>query len=184
MKFEYYYYENFFNLQEKKDLLKYCQENQSDFFQDVPGYEKNCRSKLIDTKQTIQKLPFFEKFFDVVKMTNNRYFGFELFKENPLSFNLNTYEENTNEYKLHRDASELGSSCDIKLTAVLNLSEKEYSGGQFVMVFDGEKPTKIEVLNKSGSLLIFPSFYYHGVEPVISGQRISLSCWFEGPNWK
>ena len=184
MKYVYYHYENFFNFDEAEALRNYCLNNPSNFFYDIPGHEKNCKTSVIETKPSIKNLPFFEKYFDVVRMTNDKHFGFKLFDTNPLGFNYNIYEKENNEYSLHRDTNELGSSSDIKLTAILNLSNKEYTGGQFVMRFDGDELHEIVELNKPLSLIVFPSFYYHGVNPVTSGQRISLSCWFEGPNWK
>ena len=31
-----------------------------------------------------------------------------------------------------------------------------------------------------GSVVVFPSFLYHQVTPVLRGQRKSLVCWFTG----
>lgn len=65
-----------------------------------------------------------------------------------------------------------------KLTAVMFLSDpNEYEGGEFEfkhLKFEQPKFPK-------GSIIVFPSFLEHKVNPVLSGERITAVCWAHGP---
>jgi len=71
-----------------------------------------------------------------------------------------------------------------KLSVTVTLSDpKEYKGGELEFDFrnlDPDKPRKPvkckEILSK-GSLVVFPSFVWHRVCPVKSGERKSLVIW-------
>ena len=77
-----------------------------------------------------------------------------------------------------------------KLSLVINLSdENSYEGGDFVFDFrdnnDGSANTlKLENFKKKGSVLVFPSFFYHTVQPVTKGVRYSVVNWSRGWPWK
>ena len=74
-----------------------------------------------------------------------------------------------------------------KLSASLFLSEKEnYTGGDFEFKIQNpengdSKITRIDQGLSKGSLLVFPSHYYHRVTPVLTGKRYSLVMWTVGP---
>jgi PKHD-type hydroxylase len=72
--------------------------------------------------------------------------------------------------------------ADIKFTSILNLSTKPYTGGELTLFLGNE--VLVDMLNTPGSLIVFPSFYYHKVSKVTSGERCTLSSWWYGPNWK
>ena len=82
-----------------------------------------------------------EKIFPFVEFcltANNNFFGFDL---HPLTtmkkLNYNTYEEGS-EYTWHIDAVPRDPVRDIKLTALLNLSEEYYEGGDLVLFRSNE----------------------------------------------
>ena len=50
------------------------------------------------------------------------------------------------------------------------------------MQYDGVEKTYIDL--KKESVIIFPPYLLHGVEPVTSGERIAISGWLTGPNFK
>lgn len=110
-------------------------------------------------------------------------FGFHLFETHNLEMiNYNVYDSATQgQYDWHTDAAK-GEINDIKLTAILNLSEEEYEGGHFELFTNG--PVRITEIDTPGNVLIFPSFIPHRVTPVTKGKRITLSRWIVGPNWK
>jgi PKHD-type hydroxylase len=71
---------------------------------------------------------------------------------------------------------------DLKYTVLLNVSEKKYTGGEFnIMLGD---IFKFDTLNNPGSLIIFPSFLLHKVNPVTSGERKTLVVWKKGKLWQ
>ena len=71
-----------------------------------------------------------------------------------------------------------------KLSCTLQLSnEFEYSGGE--LEFSDGNPKKQETIIakealKKGTLIVFPSYVYHRVKPVIKGTRKSLVLWSVG----
>ena len=123
-------------------------------------------------------------FFEAVYLANEELFGFDLYDRWPNTVNINQYNSEHPEYPWHKDSMPLGLRSDIKLTAILNISDpdKSYTGGEFDL-FTGEE-TRVVDLAVPGSLLIFPSFWYHRVLPVIEGERATLSAWFKGASWR
>jgi len=71
-----------------------------------------------------------------------------------------------------------------KLSVTLTLSDpKEYKGGELEFDFRNldpdkpRKPVKCKEILPKGSLVVFPSFVWHRVCPVKSGERKSLVIW-------
>ena len=109
-----------------------------------------------------------EKIFPFVEFcltANNNFFGFDL---HPLTtmkkLNYNTYEEGS-EYTWHIDAVPRDPVRDIKLTALLNLSEEYYEGGDLVLFRSNE--IICNEFSKPGSAIIFPAFTNHKVSKII-----------------
>ena len=120
-------------------------------------------------------------FLDFIITSNTYHYGFDLFQlSGSKKLNYNTYEVNE-EYTWHIDASLKSPVKDIKLTCLLNCSEKEYEGGDLCLFRDGE--IKIKEF-KPGTAIIFPSFISHKVEKVISGYRATLAIWMNGPKFR
>ena len=79
----------------------------------------------------IQK--FILPFIDFCLTANNNFFGFDLHPLTSLKkLNYNSYDVGT-EYSWHMDAVPTDPVRDIKLTALLNLSEESYEGGELVL---------------------------------------------------
>ena len=103
-------------------------------------------------------------------------------------------------YTWHTDSGPIpyGNGMHRKLSMTIQLSDQDdYEGGHFQWLephkqFDkmtGTNPQvnmqdAITTLSHSaktiGSVVIFPSFLYHQVTPILSGTRKSLVCWFTG----
>jgi PKHD-type hydroxylase len=178
MLYKWYHYQNLYSAEECKRLLELSQQLNSNQHKDIPGSGKNVDVSVVPLEPLRVDL---SKMLNFVTQVNEEFFGFDLFPS-PKSVNINRYNEAYKEYPWHADNSVLGSTADTKLTAVLNISNQEYVGGAFEM-FVGET-VEMKELSTVGSLLIFPSYMYHRVTPVTSGERLTLSCWFKGPNWK
>ena len=74
---------------------------------------------------------------------------------------------------------------DRKLSVVLQLSSQDkYTGGNFEFNAPEINPLEIEPFRQQGSILIFPSFLFHRVTPILSGTRYSLVSWIEGPKFR
>jgi len=58
----------------------------------------------------------------------------------------------------------------------------DYKGGGFY--FQTDQGTKHTVEVSKGTVLVFPPFIMHGVEPVEEGARQSVVGWVTGPTFK
>ena len=125
---------------------------------------------------------YINPFIDFCLTANNNFFGFDLHPLTSLKkLNYNSYEEGT-EYSWHIDAVPRDTVRDIKLTALLNLSEESYEGGELVL-FRGNEIICNE-FNRPGSAIIFPAFTNHKVNKIISGKRHTLAIWMSGPKFR
>jgi hypothetical protein len=67
-----------------------------------------------------------------------------------------------------------------KLTTLLFLND-DFEGGQLFLQVSAKKHYPFQ---KTGTVLVFPSFLLHGVEPVTNGTRYSIVNWLVGPWFK
>jgi PKHD-type hydroxylase len=81
-----------------------------------------------------------------------------------------------------------GKIRKLSMTILLN-DAKEFKGGDFL--FDLTTPKdkkkniiKVKELTTKGSVIVFPSFLWHKVEPVTKGTRYSLVVWNCGNPWQ
>lgn len=88
-------------------------------------------------------------------------------------------------YNWHIDTFFVNNSraFDRKISVIIQLSDSdEYEGGDFKFEDTISPPDPIE-LRKKGTVLVFPSYLLHMVEPVTSGERKSIVSWIEGPRF-
>jgi hypothetical protein len=180
MKYTWYSQPNFYEPHEIRDIIATVRNAKTTEWDDIPGDNKNVATEVfINNQQVEEKL---KKLFQHVKTWNRQWFGYELYPDIPPGGNINVYSGKTNSYGYHSDRTDLGMSSDSKLTAILNVSQNKYIGGEFE-IFEGYDH-HIESLDHPGTLIVFPSYWYHRVKPVLSGERTTISFWFLGPNWK
>jgi PKHD-type hydroxylase len=94
-------------------------------------------------------------------------------------------------YDWHVDTDVKKNSMDkirkLSMIVALNSSE-EYEGGDVLIknmnIFSKEDIFKLDILKKTGSVVVFPSFLFHKVMPIVSGVRYSLVNWIRGDNFK
>tara|TARA_R100000900_G_scaffold92355_1_gene71780 strand:+ start:237 stop:773 length:537 start_codon:yes stop_codon:yes gene_type:complete len=178
MKFLYYYINNYLKPNEIKNInLKFNKKAE----------EFNKQALTLKTSKAVQ-MPYEELKKiknvnqDILKI-NREVFGFDLYENTTDWVVQNTYKStNQGEYKWHTDGEEYDKNFTTKLTTLINLSEKKYSGGNFFLF--NNQSIEIKELNKPGSLVIFPSFIPHKVTPVTRGNRTSLTIFTTGRWWK
>ena len=154
MKTPWHIQQNFFSKKEIKEINKIVNNKSDDSLGDHPADTvKTCDVQIVHAKHL---KPFINKIDDRVNEINTFNFGFVL----------------------HPSVD----SYDLKFTALVNVSEKEYSGGDFYLHL--HQILKFEGFNQPGSLIIFPSFILHKVEPIIKGERKTLVHWRKGPTWQ
>ena len=123
---------------------------------------------------------YLHKFNDFIRLRNERVFGFHLFPENDYDWLfINRYSKGE-QYAWHLDSHTYPPS-DIKITALLNLSESPYEGGELEM--NTGYITKAPEMDKPGNMIIFPSFFLHRVTPVTKGTRTSVAFLLTGCRW-
>ena len=117
--------------------------------------------------------------------SNRMFFGVDLTKIFHIQYT-EYHGDDKSFYHSHMD-SFLGSGevSDRKLSMTIQLSDShEYEGGNFEFRDHISNMPPKEQLRKKGTVLIFPSFLYHSVQPVTKGIRKSLVTWIEGPAWR
>jgi hypothetical protein len=83
-------------------------------------------------------------------------------------------------YEAHTDTEHRHSDTTRKITAIAILND-DFEGGQFFIQVSHEK---IYPIQTKGTVIIFPSYMVHGVEPVTKGIRYTAVTWLVGPYFK
>ena len=85
-------------------------------------------------------------------------------------------------YTWHQDGLD-GDLAVRKLSMVVQLSDPDhYAGGDLeFFAMDGDEPAE---MRSRGTVVVFPSFEFHRVTPVVQGTRRSLVCWVGGPAFR
>lgn len=114
----------------------------------------------------------------LIENVNNQVFGFDL--DGTCEFQISKYSKGQF-YDEHIDLSQTTTMSARKLSISVQLTpENEYEGGDFV--FTANIPN-IDIRER-GSVIVFPSFLSHKVEPVTRGERYSLVGWYNGKLWQ
>jgi len=98
------------------------------------------------------------------------------FHKDGKSDSISVYDQPNNKF-LH------GHVRKLSITVLLN---DNYTGGEFQFAYYKNGNCEITTPNftKTGSIIVFPSFIEHRVQPVTKGVRYSLVAWFVGPPFK
>jgi predicted 2-oxoglutarate/Fe(II)-dependent dioxygenase YbiX len=83
-------------------------------------------------------------------------------------------------YETHTDTFHNRSTEVRKLTVLVFLND-DFEGGKFYLANAHER---FYPEQKKGTVLIFPSFMPHGVEPITKGVRYSIVTWMVGPYFR
>jgi len=121
----------------------------------------------------------FDFLIDKIDRINYWHYGFKL--DGMESLQYTRYPLNGH-YEFHNDIVINKTPHCRKLSIVLSLTgPDDYEGGDFNLMPNGTSPTKLRF--GKGDLIAFPSWVPHKVEPVTSGQRITLVAWACGPKF-
>jgi len=92
------------------------------------------------------------------------------------------HETEKGHYDWHVDVSFTNDvPYDRKISLTVQLSDpSDYEGGDFGI----HNQTLPDWHKEKGTVLVFPSYMLHKVNPVTKGIRRSLVAWFEGPRWR
>lgn len=177
MKNDYCYVKNLYTPDECAEIRKVLESNVFKQAVDYPA-DRSVKTSDVSLIKFGDAKHVLEKFHNYCLNINQKMFGFDLFQLNDLDLmNYNTYKVG-GEYSWHRDG-EKNEPFDLKLTAILDLSPGQYTGGEFSLFLDS--PCVIDQFKGTGSMIIFPSWIVHKVSPVTSGERVSLAHFLSGP---
>lgn len=184
---QYWYWNNVLNLKEIKKINKFIINNYNELEKDklkakyASGSLKKETTTFLITYSKIQK--YIQHLVTKCYRVNRCFFNYDLWdfeKEN--SCNYNIYKsENKSHYDWHIDATP-DPYTDMKLSVIINLSEKEFEGGDFLL--DYGEVINVPELKKIGSMIMFKSFLKHQVTPVTNGERRNLTLFLYGPAFK
>lgn len=119
----------------------------------------------------------------------NRHYRFDLtgFEED-LQFT--SYDRPGSHYTWHQDGLD-GPVAHRKLSVVVQLTDPaEYRGGalEFLEVAEDYDPDRraahVAATSRLGCAVVFPSFEFHRVLPLVAGVRHSLVAWVSGPPFR
>jgi hypothetical protein len=108
---------------------------------------------------------------------NNEYWKYHITHSNQAEFLMYDVK---GKYETHVDTFHAHSNETRKLTVLVFLND-DFEGGKFYIANEGRR---LYPEQKKGTILIFPSFMPHGVEPVTKGVRYSVVTWMVGPYFK
>jgi predicted 2-oxoglutarate/Fe(II)-dependent dioxygenase YbiX len=183
----YWYWNNVLDLKTIKNINKLIISNYDSLEDDVKkakdlnnNIKKNTETYIIAYKKIKLKV---SKLIEEAFRSNNENFGYDLFDMTDNSeCNYNVYKSsNKANYDWHVDVTPAPYS-DIKLTLIINLSEKSFEGGDFYLQSGVEQ--QVKELKEIGSMIMFKSSVRHTVTPVLNGERRNLTIFLDGPNFK
>ena len=122
----------------------------------------------------------------------NKSWGFDITKYEDIQF---TEYQARGHYNWHNDAIKNAGglkNMNRKLSMSVQLSKPEdYEGGDLRFNLRGLDSHSEDTImspppefKQQGSIVVFPSFLWHKVEPITKGTRYSLVMWSLGGNWK
>ena len=113
---------------------------------------------------------------------NQAHYGYDLFDiDDEEELNYNIYKQGE-QYQWHIDADNTKSS-DIKLTALINISDDSFLGGDFYLL-NSNSPLPVPELKNPGAMIIFNSFTLHKINPITKGTRKTITIFMKGPSFK
>ena len=133
-------------------------------------------------KSTIALIPpssavqwIYDRLFAVAAKFNREYWQFNLTGSERMQFGRYGPDQH---YDWHMDLGSRGTFTLRKLSLSLQLSDPaDYQGGDLEINMGSFSKT---APRDKGSVVLFPSYALHRVQPVLGGERRSLVCWFVG----
>jgi hypothetical protein len=108
---------------------------------------------------------------------NHQFWKFDVTHSNQTEFLMYDVK---GKYEAHVDTFHQHGVETRKLTALAILND-DFEGGKFYIMNSHDK---IYPPQDKGSIIVFPSFMVHGVEPVTKGKRFTVVTWLVGPYFK
>ena len=188
MDLNYWYWENqlsqkdivYLNNYINKNYDYYEQKTKGAYIKDRGEFLKNSKVKCITLNKIRDKINHILN--NAINVAQYE-FGYTVFQ--PLDNDIllyNSYSsKNLGKYNYHIDTSN-SDKYDIKLTLLMNISQKPYEGGEF-RYFHYEETTAKQFI-KPGNVILIKSDIHHKVTPVTKGERTTLTHFISGPKFR
>jgi PKHD-type hydroxylase len=197
----YTYWDDAFNPEELDKLVDYCDKFELQKGMTLGNLNKKLENDEIDNREPIpevrrsdikfltpneQNMWIFERINGVIEILNDRFYNMDLYGYDSMQYTEYNSEEKGH-YGFHMDSA-IGSGNAIGDTRKLSLSmflndPDDYKGGKF-QFNEGTEKNAVDVPQKKGRMIVFPSFMIHRVTPVTKGVRKSLVAWVLGPKFR
>jgi PKHD-type hydroxylase len=183
------YVENFLTEEECKEIIK-IGNNKEQKDAVIIGNNKQKVSKVIRKSKVCwlgtQDIPnIYRRLTDSIMHLNDKYFKFNLFGFSE-AMQFTVYDGKGTKYRKHVDRA-YGIKVR-KLSITIELSDpNKRVGGDLKLITSDDNWSKSSVNTlpkKRGTLIAFPSWTLHEVEPIVEGTRYSLVAWITGENFK
>lgn len=191
MRGQWCYWKNYFSAEFCEDVIKKAQETLPVQPATVYGSSKDPilressrRSMVRWINRTPEWSDLYDQITKITKQSNDEWFGLDYTDLKTIQFT--EYDAvYQGEFKLHQDTNWVNiEPIQRKLTFVVQLSDPDaYQGGDLTFQYLSEYPPATEIRSR-GTVIFFPSLFFHQLNPVTSGIRYSLVGWWTGPNWK
>lgn len=142
-----------------------------------PAHRKAVMRKIGLTETSAPLLGFL---VDLARDVNEKAFQFELSSISRSPQYVEYVPENGH-FDWHNDYSHALDPAPRKITMIIQLSAPEaYKGGELQLFGN----TMVTMPKELGTVIAFPSIFYHRVRPVTHGKRSALVCWVGGERLK
>ena len=184
----YWYWENLLSQKDIVYLNNYINKNYDHYEDTIKGAHdkktgellKNAKVKCITLNKIQNKINHILNNAMAIAQYEFGYTVFEPLENDILLYNSYS-SKNLGKYNYHIDTSN-SDKYDIKLTLLMNISQKPYEGGEFRYFHYDEITAK--QLNKPGNAILIKSHIYHRVTPVTKGERNTLTYFLSGPKFR
>ena len=177
----YYFWQNKISSKDLKSISNFIKKNKdSDEDKNVSANGKNTVSLNMNVGNLCKQFPILDEMISDCFYVNKKEFGFNLYENisNETAV-FNEYDIKINgKYDWHIDNS-MSPNWDMKLTILINLSDKKFTGGLFQLNI-GEI-IDIPQFAEPASMIMFRSNTLHRVLPLESGNRKTLAIFLGGP---
>ena len=197
----YAYWDDAFNPEELDKLVDYCEKFELEKGMTLGMSMKSADDEPVENKGSApevrrsdikfllpndQNMWIFERINSVIDIVNDRFYNMDLYGYDSMQYTEYNSEEKGH-YGFHMDSAvgpmnALGETRKLSLSMFLN-DPSEYKGGKF-QFNEGTEKNAVDVPQKRGRMIIFPSFMIHRVTPVTKGVRKSLVVWVLGPKFR
>lgn len=125
----------------------------------------------------------YPKLTDAIMTLNEKFFKFDLFGfQEGIQFTI--YDKKGSRYGKHVDRGLKTKVRKLSITIELSDPKKRKGGDLRLITSEPDWTGKNRLPKDQGTLIAFPSWTLHEVEPIVKGTRYSLVAWITGKNFK